>query len=66
MFGDNRFRTPLSGFERKDGEIVQLRMKNRNFAGHKNYMATIKDFASAPTIGVQQIVKRSNSLSYYY
>ncbi len=31
-----------------------------------NCMAMIKDFASAPTIGVRQIVKRCNSLSYYY
>jgi hypothetical protein len=29
-------------------------------------MAMIKDLVSAPGIGVPQIVKRCNSLSYYY
>jgi hypothetical protein len=29
-------------------------------------MAMPKDFASAPTVGVRQVVNRCNSLSYYY
>jgi hypothetical protein len=47
------------------GILLSCILKIRNLAVHL-CMAMPKDFASAPTVGVRQVVNRCNSLSYYY
>ncbi len=48
-------------------EIVQLHIRSQQpCCAYTNCMAMIKGFVPAPGIGEQQIVKRCNSLSYYY